>query len=810
MVYSSSSLSETDRRHWRSLRFPLAGAETAWTETIGRVWPYCLSWAVLAALMVIGMERMPSALYRPVDGDWAKWNVEAILHFGKAFDLGPYSMLAGMGSMYFPNLPWLNPGALALGLPLDGRITSIVSYAVYAAELAVSIVALARVIGFSWLTATAGAQLYLYLLFPPFSEVFRIYDWYSLAPYYAHLQAALNGAAAVLLVCGRLADWQANALLALAFFALFVSGLISAPFTFVFATPAYIVICAALILTRRRPPAEWAWKATALAFCLIFFFASGLLDYYLGTIATAGRTPTAPVAWDRLLSAQSWLQLFRDHALCSDSRLLLCFGNRGAWQLIAALGGAALAIVTRRGDIRTAAAAFIGYIALAHVYAYAYQTISLGPLGVLSSHFLMLSVWSFTCIFAIVPFSQAFQPFGARAAANAGSPLRDELAFLGNVAFAALLFVIAVAMLRNPYGSEHYRPAQLAVGAVAVGALILAVAVLESCRAKRLALSVQAISKQGWRRTALLSAFPILALVHLSLGIREPTPPTRDPSLHNYLRENASIDVGMPFRGFAATIWLADKAIEGDATSAELSYYLKRFDETLQLWRANVPTLEEYGEWTSAQAHAFVMRLLAPPAGTSMHSNYLRAYAVDPDILRMLGVRYIVTNVETLDRPAVFRGAVTAPDTPGVYLFELGDANLGTYSPTRFVTAATADAIANRIRENRDRLDQVAVVSEDVPPTNAKARNVVMTVELDGVRIRAVSDGPAHLLLPVQFSHCLRVVNGSPARLTRANLIQTLVSFEGALDARLEFRFGLFADNTCRLRDGQDNKALGL
>ena len=50
----------------------------------------------------------------------------------------------------------------------------------------------------------------------------------------------------------------------------------------------------------------------------------------------------------------------------------------------------------------------------------------------------------------------------------------------------------------------------------------------------------------------------------------------------------------------------------------------------------------------------------------------------------------------------------------------------------------------------------------------------------------------------------------SPARLTRANLLQTLVSFDGALDARLEFHFGLFADNTCRLRDGLDNKALGL
>jgi hypothetical protein len=193
-----------------------------------------------------------------------------------------------------------------------------------------------------------------------------------------------------------------------------------------------------------------------------------------------------------------------------------------------------------------------------------------------------------------------------------------------------------------------------------------------------------------------------------------------------------------------------------------------------------------------------------------MHTNYLRAYAGDPDILRMLGVRYIVTNVETLDDRAALRAAVTAPDTPGVYLFELSDANLATYSPTQFVKAATADEIANRIRDNRNRLDQIAVVSEDVPPTNARARNVAMTVELDGVHVRAVSDGPAHILLPVQFSRCLRVVNNSPVRLTRANLLQTLVSFDGALDARLEIHFGLFADNKCRLRDGQDNKALGF
>jgi len=67
------------------------------------------------------MDRMPLLLYTPIDGQWAKWNVEAILQFGKVFDLSAHSMLAGMGSMYFPNLPWLNPGALVLALPLGDQ-----------------------------------------------------------------------------------------------------------------------------------------------------------------------------------------------------------------------------------------------------------------------------------------------------------------------------------------------------------------------------------------------------------------------------------------------------------------------------------------------------------------------------------------------------------------------------------------------------------------------------------------------------------------------------------------------------------------
>jgi hypothetical protein len=795
------------------------------TKTYVRALPSLFSWGVLALLMVVGMNRLPLALYTPIDGEWAKWNVEAILKFGKPFDLSPYSMLAGMGSMYFPNLPWLNPGALALGLPLDEHAKSIVSYAVYAAELALSIILLARIIGFSWLMATAAAQLYLYLLFPPFATVFQIYNWYGLAPYFAHLMAALNAATAVFLACGRAQNWWRNILLCGAFLGLFISGLLSAPFTFVFATPAYVAISFAITVGRRPPRAEWAWKAAGLVLCLIFFFGSGLLSYYLGTIATSGRTPTSAVAWDKILSFRAWLQLFENHSLCQeDSRLLLCVQDRGAWLNIAALVGAAVAIATRRGDIRSAGAALIAYIGLTHVYAYAYQAGWLGPVGVLSSHFLMLSCWSLICMFAVVPFFEPLRRLQLKAPAIAKlSNVKQLASFVASIAVAALLAAIIVKLLRHPYNNSHYGVAQLMIGVAGLGAVVLAVEMIGTYRRKTGAILTR---ETTLRQAIVLAIFPILALVHLSIVPRQDVPTVRDASLRNYLHKNASIEVGKPFSGYTATIWV-DKYGEIGVGSrdtplrdAKLYYYGREyfsgryggtFTET-DLWDLNIPTFEEYGEWTSVQAHAFALRLLAP-AGTATHSNYLRAFSIDSDILRAVGVRYVLTDAEALDKPSVLRGSVSdpsSPRTPPVRLFELSNPNLGMYSPMQFVKAMTADEIVQRIQENKHRLDQVAVVSDEIPSTTAKAANVVMIVERDGLRVQATSDGAAHILLPVQFSHCLVVVNGAAARLARANLIQTLMSFDRTVDARIEFRFGLFADNNCRLQDGLDNKALGL
>jgi hypothetical protein len=397
--------------------------------------------------------------------------------------------------------------------------------------------------------------------------------------------------------------------------------------------------------------------------------------------------------------------------------------------------------------------------------------------------------------------------------ANAGVSGNRRLAsLLAAAALATLLAVVTVEMLAHPYDVGRYRAPQVILGVVAFGAVLLAVEIIRAYWSRKIA----------FQSIIVLSAFPILAAIHLSLGIRQDVPTARDASLRDYLRDNASIEVGRPFRGYASTIWMdkdgtiwpgsRDGLGHSNRYINAIGYFRAHYGQTFSdadLWRANIPTFEEYGEWTSVQAHAFAARLLAP-AGLEAHTNYLRAFAIDTDILRALGVRFILTDAETVDKPAILRRSLAVRGALGVNLFELEDVNLGTYSPTRFVKAATADAAVKQIRENKSRLDQVAVVPDDIPSTTAQARNVVMTIERDGVRIQAASDGPAHILVPIQFSHCLVVVNGAAARLSRANLFQTLLSFDGTVDARIEFHFGLFADNKCRIRDGLDNKILGL
>ena len=92
---------------------------------------YILPLIITAGVILCGLRIVPDILYgmyANVDGKWMSWNHRSILEWSSFLDFGPYSPFAGTGSLFLPNLPWLNPGALALGIPAPIEYKHLFSY----------------------------------------------------------------------------------------------------------------------------------------------------------------------------------------------------------------------------------------------------------------------------------------------------------------------------------------------------------------------------------------------------------------------------------------------------------------------------------------------------------------------------------------------------------------------------------------------------------------------------------------------------------------------------------------------------------
>jgi hypothetical protein len=168
-----------------------------------------------------------------------------------------------------------------------------------------------------------------------------------------------------------------------------------------------------------------------------------------------------------------------------------------------------------------------------------------------------------------------------------------------------------------------------------------------------------------------------------------------------------------------------------------------------------------------------------------------------------LGVRYIISD-GTLNSPLVTEVArETGKEETTVRLYELKNANLGSLSPTKVVTAQSYDDAVSDLRQFPDAA--ILLGSTSLPADLVSAHQARLTIIKGGYHITAESAGTSLLVLPVQFSHCWELV-GAPegkAGLFRANIVQTGIYFQGKIDADLRFGFGV-TDSSCRKRDGSD------
>jgi hypothetical protein len=133
---------------------------------------------------------------------------------------------------------------------------------------------------------------------------------------------------------------------------------------------------------------------------------------------------------------------------------------------------------------------------------------------------------------------------------------------------------------------------------------------------------------------------------------------------------------------------------------------------------------------------------------------------------------------------------------------------VGNYSPTGVMTAESGTEILNNLRSSTFEYRDQVVLSTAISQALTPARNVRMSIMRGGLHVSAQSDGTSLLLLPQQFSHCLRA-HDDRVRLVRANLIMTGLIFFARVDTDISFDYGILSPR-CRRADFADLKQLQI
>ena len=316
----------------------------------------------------------------------------------------------------------------------------------------------------------------------------------------------------------------------------------------------------------------------------------------------------------------------------------------------------------------------------------------------------------------------------------------------------------------------------------------------------------------------LLAAIFVLAAVFVvrrpPTVLGYPLPPRLSP-VAEILRENIALDSSSSFGGRLLTA-VPLKPDGGDAWPQQIqaamdwAWTAGNDEMSVGLWYHRIPTLFEYNQFMSPAFHALIKRALQRPPIVHERNITILTYP-DVHVLKLLGVRYVL-----MPRPDGSLGELRASeDRAGEPwgLIELSKPNLATYSPTLIETRRDLSSMLDFVVDDSIDLSKRAVAQEQVAGPLMPVRAVALSMAGKDLRVVADSDGRSLIVVPVEFSHCLDLIETPPeqgggATALRIDGLLTGIVFAHHIDAVLSFRIGPLHNPTCRWADYRDLKVL--
>jgi hypothetical protein len=295
-------------------------------------------------------------------------------------------------------------------------------------------------------------------------------------------------------------------------------------------------------------------------------------------------------------------------------------------------------------------------------------------------------------------------------------------------------------------------------------------------------------------------------------------PPAETP-VTKFLAGEIALQPGSPFRGRVASVagsdfepqWVFAPFISQHDYDAMSLFFAGNDHRMYGLWYYNIPTLFETNQFSSPFFHLVNARLLNAPGARDLRTHETQSI-VNDRIMALLGVRYLLSDKLLPERAPVFSYRLV--EGRDLHVYSVPDTNIAGYAVTKVRGAASAQETVALLADPAldPRATAVLTASDEPPPVIPVIRSSLI-VERGGYRIEAESPGTSLLVLPVEYSHCLRAdlttTAATPPRLLRANLTMVAIFFSGRVEGTLNLRYGPLSSR-CRIEDWRDANTLRL
>jgi hypothetical protein len=702
---------------------------------------------MLLAVQWILSRVIPGGNYYTIDGKLAQSVVLTAFKFGAYFDITNLNPTQGAGSQLLPKNVWANPSFWPFAF-LDKETAKDVSAVIALACFASAAYIMMRCFDVPVLPSAVAAQLCI-VLFAPTVLVLVIPANFCATPgdavVYAPYMIALGLLARLPADSWRTLGLTTAGIAALMLYSAYCDPLWTMAAAISWAIPFAVVTLSPLHMSTIMV------RVAALGGCLAVLVLSGVAEY-LYTLSRYTQRVYFAEALDRMRGPQVV-------SMATYSMNMKYF-------YVACAIGWLLGLVTLRGRPRVLVVAAVA----AFFFLIAYSTVFL-LLNV--AWVLPIPAYLEQCLFVL---------FLAGGAAG----------YWGFLHTAALLSARAAGSLAYRIGTLRPNPAPASAQPAAVqGAL-------RSGARGRIAIALLCVSVVPAQIARSTLGNPTIASI-------QDRPWADEPELMQFLTQNIGLAVGQPFRG----------------TINFLSFDPNSVYTIETLWSRGIPTLYEYSQLVSPTALYFIHALFRRDVQTlPNHFNMFWADGVFSPaywgVVQMFGVRYSAERVALPDPAGPGTVPITKPHRPvepGLpfdtwYIYELPRPNIGNYSPTEVVTARSGAEIMATINQPDFDFTGRVVLTAPLDQPLVPARDMRLSVIRGGLHVSGKSDGTSLVVLPQQFSHCLRARDGN-VRFVRANLMMAGMVFSGTVNSDIVFDYGLFSPG-CRRTDLADLKQLDL